>query len=65
MYDSKNQLRKTQSGTIKLYIPKDKWQGKLLVYGALRIRYDADGKEIWDSHHRGNMIHMTDVEVVA
>lgn len=65
MYDSKNQLRKTETGTIKLYAPKDKWQGKLLEYGALGIRYDANGKEIWDSHHRGNMIHMTDVEIVS
>lgn len=65
MYDSKNQLRKTQSGTIKLYAPKDKWQNKLLEYGALGIRYDANGKEIWDSRHRGNMIHMTDVEIVS
>lgn len=64
MYDSKNQLRKTQSGTVKLYAPKDKWQGKLLEYGALGIRYDADGREIWDSRHRGSMVHKTDVEIV-
>ena len=65
MYDSKHQLRKTHTGRIKLYAPKDKWQGKLMEYGALRIRYDENGKEIWDSHHRGNMVHMTDVEIVS
>jgi len=65
MYDSKNQLRKTHTGLIKLYAPRDKWQNKLLDYGALQIRYDVNGKEIWDSHHRGNMIHMTDVEIVS
>ena len=53
MYDSKNQLRKTHTGLIKLYAPRDKWQNKLLDYGALQIRYDVNGKEIWDSHHRG------------
>ena len=65
MYDSKHQLRKTHTGRIKLYAPKDKWQAKLIEYGALRIRYDENGKEIWDSHHRGNMVHMTDVEIVS
>ena len=64
-YDSKHQLRKTHTGRIKLYAPRDKWQGKLTEYGALRIRYDKNGKEIWDSHHRGNMVHMTDVEIVS
>jgi len=48
-----------------LYAPRDKWQGKLIEYGALRIRYDENGKEIWDSHHRENMVHMTDVEIVS
>ena len=47
MYDSKHQLRKTHTGRIKLYAPRDKWQGKLMEYGALRIRYDENGKEIW------------------
>ena len=65
MYDSKHQLRKTHTGRIKLYAPRDKWQAKLIEYGALRIRYDENGKEIWDSHHRGNMVHMTDVEIVS
>ena len=36
-----------------------------MEYGALRIRYDENGREIWDSHHRGNMVHMTDVEIVS
>lgn len=27
--------------------------------------HDKNGKEIWDSHHRGNMVHMTDVEIVS
>lgn len=65
MYDSKHQLRKTQTGRIKLYAPRDKWQAKLIEHGALRIRYNKNGEEIWDSHHRGNMIHMTDVEIVS
>lgn len=65
MYDKKHQLRKTHTGVIKLYVPKDKWQGKLMEYGALGIRCGEDGKEIWDSKHRGNMVHMTDVEIVS
>lgn len=65
MYDKKHQLRKTHTGVIKLYVPKDKWQGKLMEYGALGIRRGEDGKEIWDSKHRGNMVHMTDVEIVS
>lgn len=65
MYDSKSQLRKTHSGTIKLYVPRDRWQSKLIEYGALKIKYDKDGNEVWESHHRGNMTHMTDVEIVS
>lgn len=65
MYDAKHQLRRTHSGTIKLYAPKDRWQSKLQEYGALGIRYDENGKEIWDSKHRGSMVHMTDVEIVS
>lgn len=65
MYDKKHQLRKTQTGTIKLYAPREKWQSKLTEYGALGIHYDADGKEIWNSRHRGNMVHMSDVEIVS
>lgn len=65
MYDKKHQLRKTQTGVIKLYVPRDKWQRKLMEYGALGIRYGEDGKEIWDSKHRGNMVHMTDVKIVS
>ena len=37
MYDSKHQLRKTHTGRIKLYAPRDKWQAKLIEYGALTI----------------------------
>lgn len=36
-----------------------------MEYGALSIRYGEDGKEIWGSKHRGNMVHMTDVEIVS
>ena len=65
IYDSRNQCRRTQTGSVKLYAPRDKWQSKLMEYGALGIRYDKDGKEIWDSIHRGNMVHMSDVEIVS
>ena len=64
-YDSKHQLRRYHRGRIKLYAPRDKWQKKLIEYGALKIRYDKEGNEIWDSYHRGNMIHMSDVEIVS
>ena len=36
-----------------------------MEYGPLSICYGEDGKEIWDSKHRGNMVHMTDVEIVS
>lgn len=65
LYDIKGQQRRVCTGTVKLYVPRDKWQSKLMEYGALGIRYDANGKEIWDSKHRGNMVHMTDVEIVS
>lgn len=65
LYDIKGRQRRVCTGTVKLYAPRDKWQSKLMEYGALGISYDANGKEIWDSKHRGNMVHMTDVEIVS
>lgn len=64
MYDKRHQLRKTHSGVIKLYAPRDKWQKKLIEYGALRIHYDENGKEKWESHHRTNLVNKTDAEIV-
>ena len=58
-------LRRYLNYKVCLYIPHDKWVGKLLEYRALRIVKDADGTERWKGAHRGFLMHRTDVEIVA
>ena len=58
-------LRRYLNYKVCLYIPHDKWVGKLLEYRALRIVKDADGMERWKGAHRGFLMNRTDVEIVA
>ena len=58
-------LRRYLNYKVSLYIPHDKWEGKLHEYGALRIVKNADGKERWKPKHRGFLMHKTDVEIIS
>ena len=46
--------KRSYTGRVKLYVPKEKWVKRLLAYGALKIHYDkANGnKEIWEPVRR-------------
>ena len=55
--------RHVRSGKVKLYVPREKWQKKLIDYKALEIKYQ-DGKEIFRPVHRTCLISKNDLEIV-
>ena len=52
-----------QYGRIKLYVPREKWQGKLTDYKALKIKY-VDGKETFIPTGRTYLISSDDIEIL-
>ena len=50
-------------GRVKLYVPRGKWQKRLIDYKALEIKYQ-DGKEIFNPVHRSYLINKDDLEIV-
>lgn len=63
--DKRGQMRKTSSGTVKLYVPKEKWLNKLKEYGAIAIRQDDCGREKWVTLHRSELVNRTDIEILS
>ena len=57
-------LQRCWYGKVRLYVPHDKWVGKLRQYKALRIVKDADGNERWKAIHRGFLINHTEVDII-
>ena len=47
-----------------MYVPHEKWFGKLLEYKALKISKDKSGKERWKSLHRGYLVNRDNVAIV-
>lgn len=63
--------RKTSKGQsriymnqVKLYLPKEKWIGKLLDYGVLKIKLDEFGKEKWKPLQRDDYMNLAPHEIV-
>jgi retron-type reverse transcriptase len=54
------------SGAVKLYVPHEKWEAKLLEYGAIRIKKDKiSQKEHWKAIHRPKLINLRDIEILS
>ena len=49
---------------IKLYLPKDKWIGKLLNYGVLKVMSKPEQKEVWKPLQRDEYIFLPPHEIV-
>lgn len=49
---------------VKLIMPRDKWQKKLMDYKTLKINKDAKGKEIWEPIRRAYMKDLPDIEIL-
>ena len=57
---------KGYSGAVKLYVPHEKWESKLLEYGAIRIKKDKiTQKEHWKAIHRPKLINLRDIEILT
>lgn len=52
------------SGRIELYVPKEKWQGKLISYHALKIKYQ-NGQEIFEPTQRPYLSNNDDLEILT
>ena len=59
-------IKRSYTGRIKLYVPKEKWLKRLLSYGALRIQYDKNNgnKEIWEPICRSDLRNLDDLEIL-
>lgn len=57
-------LQRLRNGRILLYVPKEKWMSRLFSYGALKIRYDASRKEIWEPVYRKGLLYLDDLEIL-
>lgn len=59
-------VKRSYTGRIKLYVPKEKWLKRLLSYGALKIHYDKSNgnKEIWEPICRSGLRNLDDLEIL-
>lgn len=62
---TKKGLQRVWYGKVQLYVPKEKWIAKLHEYGALKIKKDENGKEIWKPIHRGALMPLDEVAIIS
>lgn len=62
---TKKGLQRVWLGKVQLYVPKEKWIAKLHEYGALKIKKDENGKEIWKPLHRGALMPLDEVAIIS
>lgn len=62
--DKDGNPRRVWYGGVNLYVPHEKWLGKLLQYKVLKISKDTSGKERWKSLHRGWLMNRENVDIV-
>lgn len=53
------------SYVVKLLVPRGKWIGKLLEYGAMKIVVTEKGKERFKAMHRSKLINQTDIAILS
>ena len=58
-------LQRVYYGKVQLYLPKEKWVGKLREYSTFAIKKDKHGKEKWNAIHRGKLMNKPDVEIIS
>lgn len=54
-------IKRTKSYTCQLYVPKEKWVGKLKDLGAMKITPDG----VWKPTHRASLIGLDDLEILS
>ena len=55
--------KRSYTGRIKLYVPKEKWMKCLISYGALKINL-VEGKEVWEPTRRAGLMRLDDIEIL-
>lgn len=55
--------KRSYTGRIKLYVPKEKWLNRLLTCGALKINL-VEGKEVWEPTRRPGLMRLDDIEIL-
>lgn len=55
--------KRAHSGKVRLFVPREKWQNKLIQYQALKIRC-VNGKEVFEPVHRTYLISNDDLEIL-
>lgn len=63
MTDKNGYKKRSMGGHILLYVPREKWQKKLLDYSALKITY-REGQEIFIPTERTYLINSDDLEIL-
>lgn len=62
---SNGRVQRCQTGVVKLYVPREKWVGKLIEYKAMKIKINENGKERFVALHRGKLVNQSDIEILA
>ena len=57
--------KRTLTGVVKLYVPREKWINKLVEYKAMKIKINENGKERFVALHRGELVNKDDIEILA
>ena len=58
-------VQRCQTGVVKLLVPREKWVAKLLVYQAMKIKVNENGKERFVALHRGKLVNKSDIEILT
>lgn len=57
--------RRMYSGSVKLFVPHEKWASKLREYKAIRVTRDDKGRDHWRATHRSELINRPDFEILS
>ena len=59
-------LKRVWYGAVFLYVPHEKWEGKLHEYKAMKVNWDKNRKRYhWRAMPRGELLNRTDIEIVS
>jgi hypothetical protein len=61
---SRGQTR-MHTGRVKLFVPKEKWVGKLLEYDVLKITTNEHGREKWKQLQRNDFLRLEPQEIIS
>ena len=56
---------RSNTGVVKLLVPREKWVNKLLEYNAIKIKMNENGKERFVALHRGKLVNLSDIEILT